>query len=337
MAPLAQTALAFPFNLTVPNYRKFFKLIMVFEASMGQVTNVLLREPDLGLPSNKDLGLGDLEEITEQIRATRIGLGAGELSFVSEGHTYPDHTRSDLLSRRASIRISRGEYPLAKQDLEHSLRLNPDNALAHNNLGFVLRYDEDYEMAAEHFQIATEIGGVPMAPYSLAQMKEREGSVEEAEALYLRAAEMSGYRVAAFSYSYVRILDDQERHQEALDYLERVVDLDGIDEPGLLYHTASNVLVSLGKIDEAIGYAQKAIEAGYEPALTHQIMATLFEHKGAKSEAAYHQMHAASILRPSDLPEALRCLNSAESLFPEDALIKGLSSISRAYGPEPGS
>ena len=58
-----------------------------------------------------------------------------------------------MFYNRAEIYLSRGQYDLAIQDINQSLKLKPDNAFAHNNRGVAFRSKGDYERAIQDFDL----------------------------------------------------------------------------------------------------------------------------------------------------------------------------------------
>ena len=84
---------------------------------------------------------------------------------------------------RAILRLDGYETKEALEDLEESLKTDPDNLYAYNNIGFAYRLDQKWDLAIENFRKAAQLMETPetVLPYSnLADCYEALGEYEKA-------------------------------------------------------------------------------------------------------------------------------------------------------------
>ncbi|MHC4489183.1 MAG: tetratricopeptide repeat protein [Planctomycetota bacterium] len=157
-----------------------------------------------------------------------------------------DSSRKDLLN-------------LAESNFEEAIRLQPDNARAHAGYGNFLMGRERYDQALKETETALAIQ--PDNELALANRVHilTQTNPEKAEELALQLIEKDPNN-PHWWYWYGGALTKLERHEEALDAVQKAVDLnpDGLYRRGL-----AEAFVNLGRLDEAqINYKKMTHDCG---------------------------------------------------------------------------
>lgn len=116
-----------------------------------------------------------------------------------------------------------GKNDEAKKHYETSLKIKPNYYDAHNNYGQFLCKNDEFAQAIIHFQKATEnpMYKTPEIPYTNAGLCSlRYKKITEAET-YLRKALQSNSKFPRALFQMASISFDQQRYQQARDYLQR--------------------------------------------------------------------------------------------------------------------
>ncbi len=152
---------------------------------------------------------------------------------------------------------TQGKYEEAAAYYTESLRLNPEDADAHNNFGGVLYAQGNFDKAKSHFARALQLNPrLADAHYNLASVLRRQGKSEEAEALLIEAIRLNpGFTDARNTLGL--ILFAQSRYAEAEAHFAEAIRLDPSN-----FHAHYNlglVLSELGKFADAKAKFAEAI------------------------------------------------------------------------------
>jgi len=142
---------------------------------------------------------------------------------------------------------------------ERALHLNPENYLAHNNLGAVL--------------------------YA-------EGKIDEAMAHYAEAVRIEPEYAEAY-YNLGNLLIDQGRYAEAIRHFSDTLRLN--PEDLWIHHHLGLAWAQKGGVEEAIHHFQEALKFRTPSERTHYNLAVLFTHQGKYEEAIRHCTEALRI------------------------------------------
>jgi cytochrome c-type biogenesis protein CcmH/NrfG len=87
---------------------------------------------------------------------------------------HPENTAARLVLARALVR--QAEFPEAAAQLRTVLQSDPDNLLAHYNLGFIAYKSRDYDTAIVHLKKTRAGSDHPEAHYTLGSRRRRSGA-----------------------------------------------------------------------------------------------------------------------------------------------------------------
>ena len=141
---------------------------------------------------------------------------------------------------------------------EHALALAPDDAVAHDLLGFELAKEGKLDEAAEHFRraLAHQPGDFDAAS-RLADVLQQQGKVDEAQDVLGRAIRASP-RIGALPRRLAILLEGQGRFAEALAASDSAVALDPSDASAL--HVRAIALEGLGRLPQAKADLERALD-----------------------------------------------------------------------------
>ncbi len=184
---------------------------------------------------------------------------------------------------------------------EHALAIAPDDAVAHDLLGFELAKEGKLDEAAAHFRRALDHApGDFDAASRLADVLSKQGNDAEAEAVLRRAIAVSP-RIGALARRLAIVLEQQGRFAEALAEAERAVAADPSDADAL--HVRAIAHEGLGRLPEARSDLERALELTAE-----------------SSETAILSMRLARLLlKAGDLDGAERAIARAIAADPSNA------------------
>jgi len=190
----------------------------------------------------------------------------GETAFSLTGADKPNGSgganRQKPGSREASDRGARrhleGDIEGAKSEYRSALELDPGNATAHNNLGFLLAQEGQFDEAVAHYQRALEIDpqkSMAMANMGIVQVAQGndEGGVEWLR----RSVEANPANVLAWD-NLSRLLLKLGRLTEA-EAAARTV-LEQAPHEGRIYLTLGLAVAGQQRIREAIEILRRAVE-----------------------------------------------------------------------------
>ncbi|HOW85604.1 MAG TPA: sulfatase-like hydrolase/transferase [Candidatus Aminicenantes bacterium] len=198
---------------------------------------------------------------------------------------------SQLYFLLGNIKIHGGQPGKAIPYLEKCLEVNPRSASAYNALGAVyltLDGPGDLERADRAFASAAAINPtLTSLRYNTAQVREKQGRLEEAVDLYSREIQDTPRSYKAL-YNLSRVYRLMGREEDELRTLRRTIEAEP-DFPLAYLHTARILLRRGGDYREAIALARKGIELRPAPAelpLGYFLLADLYNRigDGARSE-----------------------------------------------------
>src|SRR6266542_4282001 len=118
----------------------------------------------------------------------------------NSAHEEPDpQDRSRKASDRGALRHLEGDLAAARAEYLAALADNPNNATAHNNLGFLLAQQGDLDGAIEHYEIALTIDPTrSMALANLGIARAAQGQIDQGIALLRQAVDSDASNTIAW-------------------------------------------------------------------------------------------------------------------------------------------
>jgi len=192
---------------------------------------------------------------------------------------------SQLYFLLGNIKVHDGQPDKAIPYFEKCLEGNPRSASSHNALGAVyLNRDAqgDQALAEEHLAAAAAINPTLMSlRYNRAQLREKQGRLDEAADLYLQEIRDSSKSYKAL-YNLSRVYRQMGKVDEELETLRKTMEAEP-EFPLAYFHTARILLQRSGDYEEAIALAKKGIALGPAPAelpLGYFLLADLYNRIG---------------------------------------------------------
>ena len=229
-----------------------------------------------------------------------------------------DLTRSQLFTWQNSETLWR-----------QALRVNPNNYIAHNNLGIILLERNELKSAASEFDQAAKINpGFSEVWDNLGQLALREKDYGKAADLFQHAVSLNPRSVLSLVNlgAALRLARD---YPDAENMLQKALALDA--DSVLAHATLAGLYDDIGKFDQAVPHYNAVLS--YRPAdamsqcnlaidlvavgrlpeaMPHYEMAL----KLLPNNAAFHYYHGAAFLRSSHLPEGMAELRESLRLDP---------------------
>jgi arylsulfatase A-like enzyme/predicted Zn-dependent protease len=192
---------------------------------------------------------------------------------------------SQLFFLLGNIKVHHGQPDKAIPYFEKCLEGNPRSASAQNALGAVyLNRDGagDLTRAEEHLAAAATINPTLMSlRYNMAQVREKQGRLDEAADLYLQEIKDAPKSYKAL-YNLSRVYRQLGREDEELETLRRTIEVEP-EFPLAYFHVARILLRRGGDYQEAIALAKKGIElrpSATELPLGYFLLADLYNRVG---------------------------------------------------------
>lgn len=199
---------------------------------------------------------------------------------------------SQLLFLLGNLKVHQGQPDKAIPYFERTLEENPRSASAHNALGAVYINRDggaaDLARAEEHLLAASAINPTLMSVrYNLAQVREKQGRLDEAAGLYLQEVRDLPKSYKAL-YNLSRVYRLMGREDEEYETLKRTIEAEP-DFPIAYFYLARVHLRRGAGYEEAIGWVRKAIELKPAPAdlpLGYFLLADLYNRVGDQARSA---------------------------------------------------
>jgi tetratricopeptide (TPR) repeat protein len=180
---------------------------------------------------------------------------------------------------------------------QEAIRLNPDYAAAHNNLGVLLKDLKRYDEAEVNYRKAIELNpSLPEAYSNLGILLKNLKRYEEAEVNYRKAIEVNpDYATAYYGLGY--LLNNLKRYEEAEVNYRKAIELNEASPSGgnpdyaSAYYNLGNLLRDLKRYEEAEVNYRKAIELDPDDATAYSNLGSLLSDlkRSEEAEAAYRK------------------------------------------------
>jgi Flp pilus assembly protein TadD len=202
-----------------------------------------------------------------------------------------------------------GKVKEAIRHYEQALRLNPDYAEAHNNLGVALAGQGKLLEAIGHYEQALRIKPYHAeAHHSWGIALEQVGRVEEAIQHYEQALRLKPDYAEAQNNLGVALVK-QDRLQEAIGHYEEAVRID--PDYALAHYNLGIALARLGRLREAIGHWEQALRLKPDFAEPHYSLGVAFGQTG-RAQEGIEQYEQALRIKP-DFVQAQNALARARA------------------------
>lgn len=237
-----------------------------------------------------------------------IGLAAG-LLLDSEGQhdaaneIYDAVGSSSPMKPTAVVRIAQnldamGDRAEALRRLRNIVATRPGDLDAVSVLGDLLRYDEQYEDAAEAYTRALEItGGEAPADWRFYYVRgianERAKHWPQAEADFLKALELNPDQPSVLNYLGYSWIDMDMNLDEALGMIEKAVEAQPQD--GYVVDLLGWAFYKLGRIDEAVETLERAVMLRPNDAEINDHLGDAYWKAGRRLEAQFQWKVAKSV------------------------------------------
>jgi tetratricopeptide (TPR) repeat protein len=169
-----------------------------------------------------------------------------------EARTLPP---AEALALRGELLVYKDEPAHAKTLLNQALKLDSNNARAHEAMGMLYFYLKDRNQAQNYFSKAVELD----SKSSLAYFYAAQGKDSDKTEKYLRKAIEINPQFASAYAQLAQVLKQKSKFAEALECAEKGAVL----QPGTFAYRfmAASILVDMGKVDEAAEYGRRILAA----------------------------------------------------------------------------
>jgi Tfp pilus assembly protein PilF len=151
--------------------------------------------------------------------------------------------------------LGRGDAKGAITNMEESIRLDPDDPLAHDDLGSAYQADKRLEDAVREYRKSIELKEDSASPHEgLGTILCEWHKYEEARKEFNRALEIEP-RAAMTFYNLSRLCEDQKHYDEAILFAERGLEVDAKHVE--CQRQIAHVLAAQGRIDDALDAYKK--------------------------------------------------------------------------------
>jgi tetratricopeptide (TPR) repeat protein len=213
---------------------------------------------------------------------------------------------------------------------KHAVKVNPNNFVAHINLGSALDSIGRNSEATKHFLEAVRlVPNIPKARNNLGLSLDKQGNSDEAIKHLLKAIQLSPDYVDAH-YNLSNALHKVGRTDEAIGHLLKTIHLK--PDYAEAHNNLGNALLSDGRTDEAIHYYNQALKLKTDYAEAHNNLGTALDSKGLTEKALKHFSKAIEI-KP-DFAEAYN--NMGKALYKEGLLKEAINNFLKSIEINPG-
>ncbi|MFZ0747694.1 MAG: tetratricopeptide repeat protein [Terracidiphilus sp.] len=227
-----------------------------------------------------------------------VGNTESAIEYMKEAAAQMGQT-AQLHDDLGSLYAQRQDWSHAEEEYERALRMDPDLAVAHLHLGFVLRAEQKGNPAAEWVEackLAPNDGQIAMlAGKALGDA----GQDEEAAPILERAVRLEP-RSSSASYALALVYQRTDRVPAAVELLKKVVQAEPRNADALV--NLGLALSQLHRAQEGLPYLQRAIALNPGSLIAHQDLAAAYIQVDRVANAIT-ELHAALKLAP-DSPKA---------------------------------
>ncbi|HWR53568.1 MAG TPA: tetratricopeptide repeat protein, partial [Bryobacteraceae bacterium] len=193
----------------------------------------------------------------------------------------------------ASALMKKGENEAAAAEWQKALDLNPNEALAHNNLGVTFSEIGKVDEAIEHYRKAIELSPeYPEAHNNLGEALIARRRLDEAMEHFSKAIELNPAHASAHS-NLGAALAQQGKLHEAIPHLQKAVEI----KPELadVQNNLGIALAMTGRLDEAVPHLEKALAARPQAFEAHFVLGRVLAATKRYKEALPHFEQAVKI------------------------------------------
>lgn len=170
--------------------------------------------------------------------------------------------------------------------LRDALESDPNFALAHNSIAFLLTQEKRVDEAIFHYSEAARLNGEDIeCRLELARLLDEEGEGDEALEIYREIVEINPNDSRAFR-GVGKILathDDKDDHAEAAEFIRKALEISPDDHTTALH--AATIFSKLSLIDEAIAAYERALELNPKSHDTAFALGNMMRDKGETQRA----------------------------------------------------
>lgn len=229
----------------------------------------------------------------------------------------------------ADALATQGRVDEAIEHYEHALSLNPDDALAHNNLGLMLASQGWPNEAIFHYECALSLNPEDAtAHYNLGNMFKAQGRLDEAITQYERALSLNPDDARSHN-NIGLVLASQGRLDEATSHYQRALSLN--PDAANAHNNLGNVLKAQGRLDEAIAQYECALSLNPGDSMTHNNLGNALRAKNRIDRAITHYERALSV----DPDNTLAHKNLGSVLALQGRMVHATTHLERALSLQP--
>jgi len=221
-------------------------------------------KPESEAPHHKlGIALRDQGKVAEAITEYRAAIRLNR----DEGGLHVDHEAGLHVNLGAILCDDKHDYDGAIVEFREAIRLKPDDAMAHNNLGVALKGQGKIEQAIGEYREAIRLEpGLALAHRNLGNTLLDQGKTDEAIAEYKEAIRLKPDYANPHN-GLGNALKDQGKLDEAIAAYREAIRLK--PDYANAHNGLGNALRDLGKLDEAIAEYREAIRLKPDSAIAH--------------------------------------------------------------------
>jgi len=214
---------------------------------------------------------------------------AGQLRYWKNSLTLFDHTLQVtknnyfILSNYTTYLSGLGRFNEAIEQFGKLLKIKPDSAEVHNNLGGALLEIGRTQQAIEHFELAIKYKPSLAPAYcNLANALRSQNKLEEAVPYYQQAVKIKPDYIKAWLELAITF-NEMKNYNQAIEYFNKVLEIDRGDV--FAHGYLSLALAAAGKTDEAIKEIRFVLSVRPDDVEMYRNLGILLERKGQIAEA----------------------------------------------------
>lgn len=240
-------------------------------------------------------------ELLEEVE--QFDLATDAYKSVPAGHT---SFHAAELGRAEALRRD-GKIEAAIEVLEQLARTHGDLPIVHTSLGDILRQQQDFQSAAQAYDVALGLSDVPdesqwFSYYARGISHERLGNWSNAEADFRMALELNPGQPQVLNYLGYSMVEHNINLDEALEMIEDAVA--ARPDSGYIVDSLGWVLYRLGRFEEAVGHMERATELMPVDPVVNDHLGDVYWSVGRKTEAEFQWMRALSFIDETTAAEA---------------------------------
>ena len=275
-----------------------------------------------------DDALKEIERLKKELAEARSHNEQEELTDEQERLTDEYNEEVDVLSatdwfQKGYNAFLNDDYDKAIKYNQKAIEINPDFAIAYNNMGIAYARKENYNKAIEYFKKAIEINPDDAeAYYNMGLIYADKGNYDKAIEYYKKAIEINPDFADAY-YNMGIAYHLKLNYDEAIECYQKAIEInpyyaDAYNNMGLAYAVKAND-------DKAIECYHKAIEINPDYAEAYYNMGLAYRMKGWKISGADNFYKAGLLyLEQNNRQEVLQTIDAMKDLTPDSPLIQKL-------------